>query len=411
MKRYLPFVLSLAFALCHAHGQYGAPKDDSDDKEQAQAPEEIPDFNNLDEYTYQPKSTLNYGLRFMAGPKVKFGGSGNVVAPSIESVTDLNTPNIYRIYHDGAVDPDGRTLAIGTGSGTGNVPAGGDGKTNTWTYTDPTQLTSDDFMQMHSYSAKVTSIDPLGITAKSGMGAELFNAMDMGKLGKHMKWSIFGGVSLSGINGATYTNENATMTTITDTYNLFGQTPGAATPGAPYSSPSTTTDTITTSGGSTETATVNSSTLISNTPVERDITTSQVFVTDHFKLSGEYFTIRGGPQLEYDFTEHLKALVSVGPALVYAGTNLTATEVLVPTTGLPIVDNIGDGTSVFRLGEYADATLEYDLTDTTGFYFGAFYQNAGTYTEHIYDPYGSNYSSNVNLNDQQGLRTGMSYRF
>jgi hypothetical protein len=410
MKRYLPLVFSLAIGLCHVHGQYGAPKDDSDEKEQAQPPEEIPDFNNLDEYTYQPKSSLEYGFRFMAGPKVKFGGVGKVIAP--ESVTDTTTPNIYRIYHDGAVDPDGRSLAIGTGSGTGEVPVGADGKSNTWTYTDPTQLTADDFIQMHIYSAAVPSVAPLGISAKSGMGAELFNSVDMGKIGRRMKWSFFGGVSLSGINGATYTNEDAVLTTVTDTYNLFGQTPGTAGPGTPYSSPSTTTDTITTNGGSTESASVNSTTLISNTPVDRGITTTPGFlVTDHFKLSGEYFTIRGGPQLEYDFNDHLKALVSVGPALIYAGTSYTTTELLQPPTGDPIVDIISDGVSVFRLGGYADATLEYDLTDTTGFYLGAFFQGAGSYSQHVYDGYGSDYTAGVNLNDQQGLRTGMSYRF
>jgi hypothetical protein len=411
MKRYLPVVFSLAFALCHVHGQYGAPKDDSDEKEQAPAPVEIPDFNNLDEYIYQPRSTLNYGLRFMEGPKITFRGVGQVIAP--ESVPDITTPNLYRIYHDGAVDPDGRTLTIGTGTGSGSVPVASDGKTNTWVFIDPSQLTSDDFMQMHIYSASVPSIDPDRINAKSGMGAELYNSIDMGKLGKHLKWSLFGGVSISGINGATYLNENATLSTITDTYNLFGQTPNPLpVPGTPYSSPGTTVDTLTLNGGGTETESVNTPTLISNTPVDRQPSSNPAyFVTDHFKVSGEYFTVRGGPQLEYDFNDHLKAVVTVGPALIYAGTSFTTTELLQPPLGLPIVDVVSDGVTAFRLGAYADATLEYDLTDTTGFYLGTFFQTAGSYTEHIYDGYGSNYSSDVNLNDQQGFRTGMSFRF
>ena len=411
MKRFLPVVFSLAFALCHVHGQYGAPKDDSDEKEQAPAPVEIPDFNNLDEYIYQPKSTLNYGLRFMEGPKVTFRGSGQVYAP--EYVTDLNTPNIYRVYHDGAVDPDGRALTIGTGSGSGSVPVAADGKTNTWTFIDPTQLTSDDFMQMHIYSAYIPQISPDRINAKAGMGAELYNSIDMGRLGKHLKWSIFGGASISGINGANYLSENATLTTITDTYNLYGQTPAPLpVPGTtPYSSPSHTVDTLTLSGGGTETESVNSQTLISNTPVDRAVTSSSFFVTDHFKVSGEYFTVRGGPQVEYDFNDHLKAVVTVGPALIYAGTSFTTTELLQPPLGSPIIDVVSDGVSVFRLGAYADATLEYDLTETSGFYLGAFAQTARGYTEHIYDAYGSDYSSTVNLTDQTGLRTGMSFRF
>jgi hypothetical protein len=104
-------------------------------------------------------------------------------------------------------------------------------------------------------------------------------------------------------------------------------------------------------------------------------------------------------------------VVDVGAALIYAGTNYTVSEVIQPPTGDQIVDIVSDGVSVFRLADYADASLEYDLTDTTGFYLGAFYEDAHGYTQHIYDGLGSDYSTHVDLSDQHGLRTGMSYRF
>jgi hypothetical protein len=414
MKRFLPVLCSLAFAVCHLHAQYGAPKD-ADEDQPPQAPEEIPDFHNLDEYIYQPKSTLEYGMRFMPGPKISFGGVGNVVAP--EQIEDNTSPNIARLYHDGYVDPDQRSLSFGAANGTGSVPIAPDGKTNNWSYIDPSQLTPGGYMQFHIYSAEVPSITPFEENGRAGLGAEVFDSIDMGKIGKHMKWSLFAGGSLSDIRAATFGNVSANLQTVTDTYDLFGQTPPTPTPGAPYVSPGSTTEGVVQPGGGTQSGTQDTSTLIGYAPVNRTETgfpgqtLDPTTVIDHFKLSGAYFTFRGGPELEYSFTDHLKLSVSVGADLIYAGTSYTTTELLQPPLGSPILDVVSDGVSVFRVGEYADATLEYDVTDTTGFYFGTFYQNAHGYTQHIYDGQGSDYTTTVDLSNQQGFRTGMTYRF
>jgi hypothetical protein len=415
MKRFLPLLCSLAFAVCSLHAQYGAPKD-ADEDQPPQAPEEIPDFHNLDEYIYQPKSTLEYGMRFMPGPKISFGGMGNIAAP--EQIQDDTTPNINRTYHDGEVEPDQRSLNVGSGSGTGTVPVAPDGKTNTWTYIDPSQLTANDYMQFHIYSAEIPSITPFQKAGQAALGAEVFDSMDMGKIGKHMKWSLFAGGSLSDIRAATFGNVNANLQTVTDTYDLFGQTPPAVVSGGtPYVSPGSTTQTVVQPGGGSQSGSQDTTTLIGNAPINRTDsgfpgqTLDQTTVTDHFKVSGAYFTFRGGPELEYDFTDHLKMSISVGADLIYAGTSYTTTELLQPPLGPSIVDIISDGVSVFRVGEYADATLEYDVTDTTGFYLGTFYQNSRGYTQHIYDGQGSDYTTTVDLSNQQGIRTGMTYRF
>jgi hypothetical protein len=410
MKRLSPVLFSLVFALCSLHGQYGAPKDDTDEKQPAQPPEEIPDFNNLDEYIYQPRSNLNYGMRFNIGPKISFGGKGAISAP--ETTPDSTTPDLYRLYHDGVVAPDSRTLAVGNGTGTGSVPIAPDGKTNSWTYIDPTQLTSDDYMQFHIYSGTVSPISAVDERGKDNLGAEIYTSADMGSLGKRLKWSLFGGVSISDVAAATFSNVKGTLDTTTDTYNLFGQTPFTPTPGAPYTSPTTTTATIGAGTANAQTITITNETLISNAPVNRSFESVQNFdVTDHFKVSGAYFTFRGGPQLQYNFTDHLKAVVNVGAGLVYAGTNYTVSQVLQPPTGVEIVDIVSDGSSYFRLAAYADASLEYDVSDTTGFYLGAYYQDARGYDQHVYDGAGSDYTTRVDLSDQQGFRSGMTYRF
>jgi len=412
MKRFYPVLFSAVLAVCSLHGQYGAPKDDTDEKQPTQPPEEIPDFNNLDEYVYQPRSNLNYGMRFNIGPKIAFGGHGVIAAP--ESVPDTTTPDIYRLYHDGLVSVDSRTLAVGNGTGTGSVPIAPDGKTNSWTYINPSQLTPDDYMQFHIYSGTVSAITPISEQGKDNIGSEIYTSFDMGNLGKRLKWSLFGGVSISDISAATFSNVKGFLNTTTDTYNLFGQTPPAADPstGTPYTSPTTEQVTLGAGTAGSQTITINNETLISNTPVSHDVGTPVATeITDHFKTSGAYFTFRGGPQLQYNFTDHLKAVVNVGAGLIYAGTNYTTSQVLQPPTGVEIVDVVSDGVSVFRLAAYADASLEYDVTDTTGFYLGAYYQDARGYTQHINDGLGSDYSTTVDLSNQQGFRTGMTYRF
>src|SRR5271156_5781545 len=82
---------------------------DDENADKQAPPEEIPDFSQLDEYTYVPKSTLSIGDRlFLRGPKTTFSGQGSVPAIAYPG-TDSTTPNIQRTYNDGYIDPDGRT--------------------------------------------------------------------------------------------------------------------------------------------------------------------------------------------------------------------------------------------------------------------------------------------------------------
>ena len=132
----LASALTLLAPCVHAYG--GASKDDDEDaqKEQNQkAPEEIPDFSNLNEYVYQPRTTLNLGVRSMSGVKATFAGNGIIPIPDAEAEIDPTLVNVARTYHDGAVGPDGRSLAINNGDGTNTaILASPDGKTNTYGY-------------------------------------------------------------------------------------------------------------------------------------------------------------------------------------------------------------------------------------------------------------------------------------
>ena len=48
------------------------------DDQPQKPPTEIPDFSNLDDYIYEPKSIVSYGYRRLSGPKLKFFGTGHL---------------------------------------------------------------------------------------------------------------------------------------------------------------------------------------------------------------------------------------------------------------------------------------------------------------------------------------------
>lgn len=395
------------------------------DEQAKQPPEEIPDFSNLDEYIYQPKNTATFGFRYISGVKTSFSGNGTINAP--EAATDAITRNIGRIYHDGSVLADARTQTVDNGDGTtSTAPIVPDGKTNSWSYNNSAQLTSDGYIRFNNYSAQTLDSGFHNKTAKGNAGMELTMARDMGNIGKHLSWKIFGGFSVNDIQSSTRSAVKANVTTVTDTYDLFGQTP----PAAPYSAPTSTTQTVVDSSGNTVlnssgtavTSTVDTSTLIGNVPLSRSTTSAidTVTVVNGWKLHGAYATFRVGPTLVYNINDHLHFSVSVGPALIYAGSTYTVDEVLSPADGNQIIDTLNTTTSKLLVGYYGDATLQYDITERTGLYIGAFYQNAGSYTQTDDKTVDSNgnittglgtYTTHVDFNGQQGFRTGLSFKF
>src|SRR5579863_5982639 len=104
--RFLRVALGLAFLSV----TYLRAADQEEDKQQQ--PEEIPDFNQIDEYTYVPKSTLSIATRlFLTGPKATYAGQGSI--PSAADPSAANVPNISHTYFDGSVSPDTRST-LGT---------------------------------------------------------------------------------------------------------------------------------------------------------------------------------------------------------------------------------------------------------------------------------------------------------
>jgi len=430
MKYFRLALISSAAALCALRGQ------DSD--QQQKAPTEIPDFNNLDEYIYVPKSKLKFGFRYGAGVKTTFGGKGTITPPEEILPGAETAPNVSRTYHDGTVGPDTRTVTTDNGDGTSsqlNVN-GTDGKTNNYSFDSQSQYVAGG-LQYHMYSA-ASSDYSFGQTAKGNAGMEVFVGHDMQVLSKHWEWKIFGGFSVNDIQASSQHTVQATVTTQTDTYDTYGQTP--STDGPTITNSINIVDgngnLVLDSTGTAETVTVTNTVLISNVPISSSTSTEtdDVSVTNLYKLHGAYATLRVGPQLVYNFNDKLHLELSAGPALIWAGSTYQVNEVLVPATGVEEVATVTSTTNRLLPGYYADLTLEYDVTERAGFYIGAFDQSAGSYVQTASTPVSSSgtvttsvygttaatgsvssgtgdFTTKVDFSNLVGIRAGMAFKF
>jgi hypothetical protein len=208
----------------------------------------------------------------------------------------------------------------------------------------------------------------------------------------------------------------ATLTTLTDYFSLYGAIP----PGAPYSSPSSSTSSVVDASGnpvinddgSVNTITVDTSVLIGNEPAGRSITslTDDLSVSNRWQIKGAYYTFRLGPTVWIPITSRLRASVSAGAAVVYSGTTYTVNQTFAPDLGAEISDTSFSESYKLLPGYYADATLQFDLTERTGFYAGAVFQSAGSYTQNV-DTENLHYTTKIDLANQNGVRAGLSIRF
>lgn len=405
-------VLLFASVIALAHAQ-------DDDQQQQKPPTEIPDFSNLDEYIYQPKSTVILGFRHLSGAKTEFFGGG-----SIPALVDPAPGDGGRYYNDGAVRADLRSASVVNSGGNPMIdssggaivdqPASPDGKTNAWNYTSQSQVDNAPlgFIAFHSYSAEITDNTVRHGSGRSSNGIDLAVSHDMGTLfGGRVKWNLVLGMSVSDIEGKKVDNVQANIKTITDLYSLYGVTP----PPAPYSAPSTTPQTITDAQGNPQTVNVDNSVLISQNPVNDQstnttTTTDKTSVLDNWKVKGAYYTFRAGPELWVPLGSRFRIGASFGAALAYSGTTYTVIQTFTPDTGTPMTTT--DTSSVYKLlpGYFADATVQFDLTDKAGFFAGAVFQSTGSYTQGI-ESTTSQYATKVDLTNQNGFRAGMTVRF
>ncbi|MSU65018.1 MAG: hypothetical protein EXS38_02700 [Opitutus sp.] len=416
--KYLRFALILSFFT------FGVAR--AQDEERQAPPTEIPDFSNLDEFIYEPKSILNIGVRHLSSAKTTFFGRGLVLS-TLDEPGPAKGINLTRHYHDGTVEGDQRVAARTDNAGNPlkDSAAGAqifdtvapDGRTNKWAFSDSRQLTDNGYIVYHTYSAEVIDTARREKETNSTNGMDISVARDMGKLfGSRISWNLIAGMSVNDLSSDRRDPVRANVTAQSDYFSLFGATP----PSPPYASPSTANVNLLTAGGTplttddgtTLTTTADTSILISNEPVGRVnvVTTDETSVNNRWKLKGAFYTFRAGPTLNLPVFSRLRATLSFGPALIYAGTNYTVMQVLTPEIGSVISDTSTNSTYRLIPAYFADAALEFDITERTGFYAAAVFQSASGYSQNL-DNAAAHYSTKVDLSNMNGLRAGLSYRF
>lgn len=416
--RLAPALAILALGVAHAQ-----------DQERRAPPIEIPDFSNLDEYIYEPKSTVTLGFRYMSGAKTSFSGQGSLAAP--ENPGEATGANLLRVYHDGMVQPDGRgsvrtdddgnvIIDINTGQSIFD-PIEPDGRTNTWNYTDASQrFPSGDgrtFLAFHTYSADVIDTTVRDSKGNNTAGLDLTVSKDMGTLlGTRLAWRLTAGLSINDIAAGTTDSVLARLHALTDVYSAFDQN----VPDPPYSAPSFGTEPLLddqgnpllNEDGTARTTSVETSVLLGNEPLSRSMseTMSDTAVTNRWSVEGAFYTVRAGPTLWLPFSSRLRASVSLGAAVVYSGTNYTVTHTFQPETGAEFSETHTNSAYKLLPGYYADASLQFDLTERAGFFAGAVMQSAGSYT-HKLENDSVNYATKIDFANLNGIRAGMSIRF
>lgn len=351
--------------------------------------DEIPDFD-LEDYYVEPKMTLHVGVRALTGSKTAFGGQGFV--SSHTQLQDTTSTDVVRRYHDGVVFVDSRTGAT-------------DGKTNNWAYDDGRQQVNNGAdLEFHTYSAQVTDSTIRRNEQGVSLGSELVLSRDIAKIGDKLEVKLTAGVGINGIQASARDDVMVDYTTITDTYSLDGQTLPLPVSG-PYQAPTYETNHF-------DGERVETSVLLDRRPDSRTSTTvaDGTVLSNYWKLRGTYLTVRLGPTIIYSITDKLRLTVSGGPALVHSGSTYSVQHTFTVDTSSVISDTVKSSEGHNLTGYYADASLEYLLSENAGLYLGTFYQTAGEYVQSITEN-GSNYTVDVDLSRLQGFRGGLNFKF
>lgn len=381
---------------------------DDDERHEAPPPENL--YFATDEFIYIPHYTISAGFRYISGMKTSFGGMGHVAsATNTGEPTDSDST---RYYSDGAVGAyqqvDSRTKSDGSPYVTP------DGKTNAWSYSSNNQAeTTKGYILMHAFSADIedsTHDSSMGGTS----GIDLVLSKDWTTVPKtRMSVSWTAALGFNGINSKFSVSPDATFTTMTDYYYLYG----AKAPGEGYSGPVTGSGTVTNSDGSTTSVTYDNSTFISGKPVYRtyDQSSDYDWLRNIYQVKGAYATFRAGPTIYIPLFRRFRASITAGPAVVVIGTVFSIEEQFLPYTDYTsdsVIDDHRSHTTRMMPGFFVDANLEWLLTARAALYAGGSFQSTGNFYQSVVDAEAqTNYTTKIDLTNLSGLRAGMNIRF
>lgn len=392
------------------------------DKDKDEDENPLGDFmpTNDDLVQYVPKFSMKLGLRALGGAHTHFSGQGRITPET--PVTDTATGNLNRIYHDGYVLGDQSVKTNPAGNTDSNTQAG---LTNNWRYTSDSQVKNVDgstYVDMHNYTAVISPVSDLKQNPSTSLGVELTGERDMGSVfNTRAHWGVVVGFAINQISSIRALNEDGTLYTVTDSYRVqdgtlpYGNSQPIL-PSAPYTSSTTSSDPILISdkpdvGGIRTTPSNPAGSGIYGTPTPVLGTAANPIGT-RWRLRGAYVSFRAGPTLTVPITSKLSANFSAGGVLMYVGTSYDVELTFKPQTGDMMEYTVSDGASTVLPGFYADATLQYTMTENSGMYLGAVAQATQEYNQTISSvDKNSEYKAKVDFGNMEGVKAGFLFKF
>ena len=397
----------------------------------AQSNAEIP-------FEYRPvrNNAFSVGVRFIGGADIKFGNLGsvpsNLFIPALSGSPQeigyangsisLDSPRTNEADENGnqTSTPGGRYTTSGLvvdsagnpvldANGNPQTQINGDflayspGLTRAWTYSNASQASSNPgFIAMNDYSSESAGATA---TADSGAGAgfEFTATHRFGTLGgSKLEWGVLFGFGITDINGKTSGDIKSNLKTLTDLYSLGGRTA----PTAPYEGPSA--DNFTGADGTIYASSLETTVPLTAIPSSRTNTTTAngANVSGNWQIKGAYYLFRAGPVVRLPIGTRFAISASAGYAGAYLGTKYRVNETLNVDGVSPISIEEEETYSKFISGAYAEANVEWNLTDRTGFFGGVTFEKLGKYEQGL----GSRTAA-IDIGGNAGFRLGITTRF
>lgn len=421
MRRFLP----PSFGLCASVLLLYSSARAQEEEQRARPQVDIPDFSNLEEILYEPKSTMSLSLRYVGRAQAVFRGLGTIA--SAHESSDL-VSDVTRTYDNGSVGTDTRT------DGEGNRIAN-DGRTNTWGFQNQSQITADESSVVFNAYSSVSEGATTQARGKPAVGVDFEHAREFGKFGVNKQgraiwtWGALWGAGLSDINAKSRDTIRARLNSVTDTYSLLGAAPPTLTGvdsdangstdrdgngniiTSGYSSPSSTSETVTNADGTTTTYTVDTTILLANLPDTRvtNSVSQGARVDGIWQIKGAALNFRAGPWLRWQPIEKIAVRVSAGGTLSLLGMAMRYDEKLIVDNASSIIsDNDASDTESLTMGGiFGGVDLEWWLTERAGFFGAGYYESYSKNTELTT----GGRTGEIKFSGGLGVRAGMTYRF
>lgn len=353
---------------------------------------------------------------------VQFGGLGAI--PSSRNIPGADqTDFALRQYDDGGVALDSpRTDETDANGNQTSTPGGryqvtnddgdiiGDylaytpGQTRDWAFLDDSQIVNGQ-LHLNTFSTESSGANFSRDAEGSGLGMEFGVSKRILKFGRKTDLSFSATVGISDFEARAADRITANLITLTDVYNVLGTPPAAS-----YLAPDFELlfdDIGNEVPGDGREVTVPLQQLtpdrrITNTP-------NGANVEGVWEIKGAYYSIRLGPEIRSHITEKLAFTAGAGFLGVYVGSDFSVTETLdldgYPTFRTIQVNDTENLTDLIA-GFYAEATIEYWITQRTGFFVGATFESVDDFVQ----TFGGRTAS-VLLGDATVVRFGIIHRF